>query len=244
MLLGASALQAQKGLKVGAYALPQAVFLYNADDLALDNDVWQPELLWGMSGALVLGYNFNDYIGVRVDAIYSQQGGAYSVPRDFDNQTTYVTRLNYMKLPLLLGMNTNPARKYSFSLYGGVQLDLLASALDYTDYPVFQLPAAANISELPSTRDLYEPLTYSFVGEMGLDIRLPPENLVLNLHLRGDYGLVDAENKDATIRVTQNGTTTRQAYWPLVRGATRNADTFGLTAGLKIGLTYTFGPAL
>ncbi|RMG58658.1 MAG: PorT family protein [Bacteroidetes bacterium] len=238
--------QAQKGWKAGLIGVPQAVFLYNADDLSLDEDIYRIEPLWGMSTGLNLGYNFNDYLGFRVNALYAQQGGAFSALRDFENRTTFVTRLNYVKLPLLLGFNTGPEnRKVMFTMYGGAQLNLLTGANEYSSYPMLEAPLPDNVSEFPRTTDLYEPLTYSLVGEMGLDIQLPPDNFVLNLRLRADFSPVDAENKGATYRVTDNGTTSRVNYWDGVRGGiTRRADTYAMSGGLLIGLTYTFSSAV
>lgn len=243
-LLALPLAHAQKGLKLGIFGVPQAVFLYNADDLSLDEDFYRLEPLWGMAYGVNFGYNFNNYLGFRVNALYAQQGGAFSALRDIENRTTFVTRLNYVKLPLMLGFNTNPTnRKIIFTMYGGMQLNFLTGASEYSSYPTLTAPLPDNVSEYPRTIDLYEPLTYSAVGEIGLDIQLPPDNFVLNLRLRADYSFVDAENKGATYRVTENGSTSRVRYWEGVRGGiTRRADTYAMSGGLLIGVTYTFGP--
>jgi hypothetical protein len=236
-------LQAQQGWKVGAFAQPQFVFLYNLDDIELEPEVYSPEALWGMAGGLVLGYNFNDYIGFRVNGIYSQQGGAYVEGRGLDlvTDTRFVHRLEYLKVPIMLGFNTNPTnRKVQFSMYAGMQVGFLSDAYLYNDNPLYSLSISEEISRFPTGKELYNSIDYSIVGEIGLDIQLPPDNFVLNLRLRGDYSIQDIENKNATFRITQSGQTRNEAYWPWARGLTRNADTFGLTAGLLIGVTYTF----
>ncbi|MDX2284138.1 MAG: outer membrane beta-barrel protein [Bacteroidia bacterium] len=242
ILLAALSVQAQKGLKLGAFVQPQFVYLYNADDLNLDLDQYRPEPLWGMSGGVTFGYHFNRFIGFRLQGMYSQQGGSYSSRRSVSGRTTYVTRLEYLKVPLMLGFNTNPDnRKTVFALYGGIQANLLTRAFTYNDNPVIALPLPENITDFPSTYATYRAATYSIVGETGIDVKLPPDNFVLNIRLRADYELTDTENKDASFRLTQGGTTTRQNYWTWARGISRDAETFGLTAGLVIGVTYTFG---
>ncbi|MEM7655610.1 MAG: porin family protein [Bacteroidota bacterium] len=235
------ALQAQQGWKVGGFAQPQFVFLYNADDIELEPEAYTPEALWGMAGGVVLGYNFNDYFGFRVNGIFSQQGGKYSVIDGINSETNFTTRLEYFKVPLMIGFNTNPInRKVLFSIYAGMQAGFLTSAFLYNDNPAYDLLLSEEISRFPTGTELYNSIDYSVVGEVGFDVQLPPDNFTLNLRLRGDYSIQDVENKEATFRITEGGNTRNERYWPFFRGLTRNADTFGLTAGLLVGVTYTF----
>ncbi|MEZ4828143.1 MAG: outer membrane beta-barrel protein [Bacteroidia bacterium] len=242
LLFAATPAFAQKGLKVGGFALPQTVFLFNADDQALDEDIYRQELLGGMAAGAVFGYNFNDFVGFRLNLLYSQQGGKYSSRRDVVLRNSFVRRQEYLKLPLMLGVNSDPERKVAFVFYGGVQLDLLTKAYSYNDNPAYELPIPDNYTNFPSEYETYRALHYSVVGDIGTDIKLSPRNFVLNLRIRGDYGLVDSENKDASFRLTSNGFTRDQKYWEWVRGATANAETFSLNVGFLVGLTYTFGP--
>ena len=56
-----------------------------------------------------------------------------------------------------------------------------------------------------------------------------------NVHLRADYSLSDAENKDAAYTEWIFGLPDDVRFWDEGRPATNN-----LNAGLAIGLTYTF----
>lgn len=241
LLISAGSVFGQKGLKLGGFVVPQAVFLFNADDLGQPEDVYRQELLGGMATGVNFGYNFNDYVGFRVNLLYSSQGGKYSDRRDVVLRNNYVRRQSYIKLPLMLGFNSNPDRKVAFVFFGGAQVGLLTRAYSYNDNPAYELPLSDNINKFPTEYQTYQTLHYSVVGDVGTDIKLAPRNFVLNLRIRGDYGLIDSENKDASFLLSTGGLTREQNYWEWVRGATANAETFSLNIGFLIGLTYTFG---
>ena len=233
----------QQGFKLGAFVMPQAVFLLNDVDLALDDDAYKLEFLGGMSGGLVLGYNFNDFAGLRLNVLYAQDGGKYSSRRDISARNNFVNRVEYIKIPLMIGFNTQPFdRKLMFTMYAGGQVSFLTRAFSYDDNPVFDPGLPSNISNFPSTYGTYSSFNYSIVGDIGFDIYLTSETVV-NLHIRTDYGLNDAENKDASFLLSEGGTTSSINYWNWTRGGTTAGETHGLAIGLKIGLTYTFGSA-
>ncbi|MDX1906469.1 MAG: outer membrane beta-barrel protein [Bacteroidia bacterium] len=229
---------AQKGFKLGVFALPQASGHLNADDDALEPEVYDLKPLWGMGGGIDLGYNFSDYAGIRLNAIYAQQGTSYLA-----GETRYTQRLEYLRIPLMIGFNTEPAdRKVVFSLYAGAQMNLLTQADMFNDNPADQgLPES--VTSVPTEYSRFTPLHYAAVGDVGVDINLPPDNLVLTLRLRADYSFQDVENKNARLRITESGATRSELYWRYTRGTTRNAETFALVGGLRIGLTYTFARA-
>lgn len=244
LIMGTNFVYGQKGLKLGGFALPQTTFLFNADLSNLDEDEYRPELFGGMAGGIVFGYNFSDNFGFRLNAIYSQEGGRHSIRQDIDSRYYYVRRQEYLKLPLMIGINSSPVnRKVLFSFYGGVQLDILSKAYDYNDNPTYIPPVPDNITHFPTTYETYEPINYSVVGDIGIDILLPPSNFALNLHLRGDYSLRDVEDKAETFRLTEGGSTRLENYWTNIRGTNSDSETFGLNVGILIGLTYTFAPA-
>lgn len=234
-------LMAQQGLKVGAFVMPQASYLFNSQDIDLGDDLHRIELLGGMAGGVMVGYNFNDIVGVRANVIYSSEGGRYSTRRDISTRNNYTTRLEYLKIPLMVGGNTSTLnRKVVFSLYGGVQLDFLTRANRYNDNPAFEAPAPENVNNIPSTSETMAAFNYSAVGDVGVDIYLTPD-AVLNLHIRGDYGLADSENKDASLKVREGGVTSDVKFWDYTRGAAAIAETHSLNVGLLIGVTYTLG---
>lgn len=236
LFLGLTAtLFAQKGLKVGVFGVPQISYLNNADDNSYSSDIYNQEALPTMAGGVTVGVGFTDMFGIRFSPTLAQQGGAFTAVNDGET-VRYVERLNYLKLPLMLGFNTSPvARKFIYSLYIGASLDLLTGAKSFNDNPFFFVPS--NVS-IPPVQDRYMRMGYSFIGETGFDIQLPPENFTLNLRLRGDYGLNDAEDKTTTYRVVSNGQVNSFNYWNNVRGVSRSAVTQALNLGFLIGITY------
>ncbi|MEL6592342.1 MAG: outer membrane beta-barrel protein [Bacteroidota bacterium] len=243
-LLGfGSVLQAQQGLKLGGFLLPQASVLLNSQDQSLDDDVYRLAILDAMAVGVSFGYDFNDYIGFRLNPQYSLQGGKYTDRRDIDTRNSYVTRLEYLKVPLLLHFNSNPVNhKTVFVFEVGASIGLLTRARMYDDNPAFNPGLPDNISDFPSVRETFMPFTVNLTGGIGFDVRLDYD-MQLNLRLVGDYSLQDVEDKGATYRLTQDGITSRQPYWDLARGATRNVETYGITGGLMIGITWLFPTA-
>ncbi len=234
-----SPLSAQRGLKIGVFGVPQISYLNNADDNNLVDERYNAEALPTMAGGISIGLGFSDFFGLRFSPSLAQQGGAYTSLVGAVS-TRFVERLNYAKLPLMFGFNTPTAgRKFSFSFYLGASADFLLGAKSFNDNPFIITPD--NVS-IPPVRDRYQNMVYSFIGETGFDIQLPPDNFTLNLRLRGDYGLTDAENKDIEGRILQNGQVSSFSYWTNLRGETRSAITQGLNLGLLIGLTYSFLP--
>ena len=228
-------MMAQKGLKVGAFALPMYTTLINADDNNLSEDEYKREFLTGMAGGIVFGWNIGENFGLRLNAIYSQQGGRYSVRKDFIDDVTFTTRLEYLKFPFMIGIQSNAEpNKIRFSFFTGFQVGILTRANTYNDNTDFEPPVPDNITRYPDAYERYEKINYSIPADIGIDIFLV-DDFVMNLTLRGDYSLGDAENKDATFRVTEGGSTTYENFWPDNRAETKN-----FTLGILIGLTYTF----
>ncbi|MCI4670979.1 MAG: PorT family protein [Bacteroidia bacterium] len=243
---------AQKGLKLGVFIGPQLGYHQNSSDQSLSEDIYQNSRLWGLNAGASIGYNFVDMFGIRVQAFYSQQGNSYL--RTVDGvETRFVDRLDYLKLPLLIGFNTaTERRKTSLSVYVGPQFALLTRVAEYNDNPSFGLLEGRDdpklllsngeeILQRPGT-DLYMPSLFGLVGEIGIDVQLPPDNLVMNLRVRQDLSFGDLENKDANATTFQDGVSSTFSYWRNAFGAANNRSTTtaGLTSSILIGLTYTF----
>ena len=239
-LFGGS-VSAQKGLELGVFALPHFNGLYNLDDIEALPEVYSLDPLWGMSGGLAVGYNVSDFFGITVNAVYSQQGGAYTASEGLDEPTRFVNRLQYFKVPLMLNINSNPNnRKTMFHIGAGIQAGFLTGAYAYNDNPALGGSLPSNVVQFPGGTEIYESIDVSVVGEIGMDVTLEPDQVYLNLRIRGDRSLQDVENKGATFRVSNNGTTESVKYWDQTRagGGIRNNDTFGFTVGLLVGVTY------
>lgn len=233
---------AQKGWKFGAFALPQYVTMRNSDEKAeqsLDTDVFKYEKLWGMGAGIGIGYNPGQNFGMKLNLLYSHQGYRHSSKHlALDNRYNFVTRLDYLKIPFMMGIHTNYLdNKAVFSVSAGYQLDILLGGQAYDDVLEYQAPRPDYISRYPNgIYRAYCPLHHSIVGDVGLDFKLT-DKLAFNLHLRGDYGPGDIENKEQTIRITQNGVTEDVRYWTVNR-----APTHSINIGILTGISYNIIP--
>lgn len=236
------AANAQKGWKFGAFALPQYVTMRNSDEKALqasNTDNFRYERLWGMGAGIGIGYNPVENFGMKMNLIYSHQGYRYSTKhKALDDRYNFVTRLNYLKIPFMMGVHSNYLdNKAVFSASFGYQLDILLGGQAYDDVLEYQAPRPDYISRYPNgIYRAYNPIHHSLVGDVGLDFKLTDE-LAFNLHIRGDYGPGDVENKDQTIRITQNGSTQDVNYW-----TTNRALTHSINIGVLTGISYNIVP--
>lgn len=239
-----SPVQAQKGWKLGGFFLPQAVNLYNPHDFDLPSSRYEWEPLAGMAVGVQTGYHFNNVFGFRLNVLYSQEGDRYSAIAGTPSaRYNFTNRLEYVQVPLLLTLNTNPVlSKWTFAVSAGAQANLLVAAYEYNDVQQVLPVVPEEVISLPSVRNRYADLTYSAVGEIGTDVKVAYKT-TLNLGLRLVYGLSDAENKEASVRVRSNGVSQSLPYWEYSRGLERDDVTRHANVGLRIGITYTLGGA-
>lgn len=245
-----SAAFAQKGVKFSLTLTPQLSRLDNADDMDQKPEIYSKKLLNSMSQSVGIGYHFSPYFGVKTALQYSFQGGRYTQRKDFDTEITNITRLQYAQIPLMMGFNTDPDRKTAFSVWGGYQFGFLTRARAYNDNATLVNTIPVGASSYPTTYQVYNKWQRSIVGQVGADIHLTPE-WALNLYAYGSYALTNAENKDITFRLTQNGQTRTVNYWSDtntalaaagLRGGIARADTRQITFGISVGVTYTIEP--
>ena len=244
-------LKAQTGWRTGIVAIPAYNTFLNADDNAAFNPpTSKRELLPGMTGGLMLGYNAGAF-AIRLNALYGQNGNRYSLNnitnglegtatchyRGNDYPCTHLTsRLEYFKVPLLFGFETGsgalePA-KTSFSFFVGGQASFLTRANIYDNNTQFTPPTPSNETSVPDAFEQFTPIVYSGVLDFGFDFKLE-EDLQLNLHVRGEYGINNVENVDASYRITEGGQTMEVPFYNPDRATTNN-----LSVGIMVGFTY------
>lgn len=245
MLSGFSAV-AQKGLKYTLFVMPQSVTMRNSDDKALEDntqgDAYRYTYLWGMAAGGYLGYNPSENFGIKTGLLYSHQGNKHTAKANYLERYRFVTRLDYLKVPIMMGVHSNYwDNKAVFSFYGGYQFGFLLGGQTYDNVKEYVPPISPNISKYPGIREIYSKYNGSIVVETGLDFKLT-ETLACNLKLRGDYAMGDAENKNAKYRTTEGGTTQYKNWWALANGGSTRAQTHNLNYGLLIGVTYNMIP--
>jgi hypothetical protein len=238
VVMGASQVaMGQKGLKLGVIALPQSTWMLNSDDMSVPQDVFKYKKTYGMAAGPMVGYNFGDGIGFRLNFLYSAQGQRFTNINSEGTLVTHTRRLNYLKVPLFLSFNTGTEfNKLVFAVNLGFQANFLLRARYYNDDQSYTPDEVlfGNIRDYPSTYKQYSLFNYGPVADIGLDIKLA-YNIMANVHVRGDYTLSDAENKNAAYKLYTNGIPDDVRIWSETRAITNN-----MNVGLMLGLTYTF----
>jgi Outer membrane protein beta-barrel domain len=236
LISGLGSLHAQKGIKLGIVALPQTSWMLNSDDMDAPQDVFKYKTTFGMAAGPSFGYNFTDGFGFRMNFMFSSQGQRYTNLNSLGTEVNHFRRISYFKVPLFLSFNTRTDyAKLIFSFNAGFQASLLTRA-KYTNDDESYTPDEAlldNVTNYPTTYQRYTPFEYGPVVDLGLDIKLT-YNMMANIHLRGDYSLTDAENKNSAYKLWTSGIPDDVRYYPESRGVTNN-----LTGGIMFGLTYT-----
>ncbi len=237
-LTASNTVSAQKGLKLGLVALPQTTWMLNKDDMDVPQDEFKYKTTFGMAAGPMVGYNFGDGIGFRVNFIYSAEGQKFTNVNQEGTLVNHTRRLNYLKLPLFLSFNTGTEySKLVFAANLGFQANFLLRARQYNDdqsYTPDEILFNPNVRDYPTSYKQYSLLNYGPVADIGVDIKLA-YNVMANLHVRGDYNLSDSENKDSAYKLYTNGIPDDIRIWNEGRAVTNN-----LTAGIMLGLTYTF----
>lgn len=231
---------AQKGMKYTLFVLPQYVTMRNADDKAIQDTAserFRYAPLWGIAAGGYVGYNPSENFGMKVGLLYSHQGYRYTSKANYLERYRFVTRLDYLKVPVMMGVHSNYwDNKAVFSFYAGYQFGFLLGGQTYDNVKEYVAPIDPNISKYPGLRDIYNKYNGSIVVETGLDFKLT-ESMAFNLKARGCYGAGDAENKNAKYRTTEGGSTIYKQWWAATRPQTHN-----INLGLLIGVTWNCIP--
>ena len=236
-IFSATNVQAQEGLKLGFAAVPQNTWLLNQQDIDAAQDVYSFKTTFGMAFGPTFGYDFNDYIGFRLQALYSAQGQKWTNINTVGDEVTNTQRLNYLKAPIMFNFNTGLSRrKLALNVGLGYQASFLISARYRNDDQSYTPDEALfdNITDYPTNFQRYSWLDHGPVAQIGLNIKLT-YNVEANIAVRGDYSLADIENKNAAYKLWTNGIPEDVTFYNSERGSTAN-----LTGGLVFGLTYTF----
>ncbi|MEL6192716.1 MAG: outer membrane beta-barrel protein [Bacteroidota bacterium] len=225
---------------IGAQVIPQQSWLLNQDDADLPESQYKQEFLGGVAAGIKGGYRLGK-IRLETGLLYSQEGGRYSLENASGERYDQTTRLEYLKVPLIVGfLPTELERKWNAFVGAGVQMDYLVRAYTYNDNTDYQPPVPDNYLNYPSTREAFAPIGLRGVGQVGVDVKLTYE-LSMNMYLRVDYLFSDVEDKEESFVIVEDGESREQLFWPYVRGAERTASTHPISMGLVIGLNYAFG---
>jgi hypothetical protein len=195
---------AQKGLHVGGKFLPQSTWMFNNDDS--DNGAWKYVPTYRSAFGASISYHFMDGIGVGTDLLISRQGQRFSV----DTGTKIFARMDYMKIPLLLHLNSSTKSTTHFYFNIGPQIAMLRSAeWDVQHFTNTTLPMTDN----------YLRMNIGATLALGAGFKITH---FLNAHLgiRLDGSWQDVEDKS-------------RPFWPANR-----AKTWHTTGAIDVGVSF------
>ncbi|MBK7762874.1 MAG: PorT family protein [Bacteroidetes bacterium] len=147
----------------------------------------EPVIGFGFGG--LIGYNFNEHVGIQAEVIYNTLYQRYK-----DQNVENRVRLKYVSIPLLLSLNTSRYNPVNFNVVAGPQIGISAGSRVYTNGTNTN-PTQAIVALRKSD--------FGLAYGAGLDFGLNDKKTFrLALGFRGVYGLFDITNTKTT--ATQN----------------------------------------
>lgn len=190
-LFSFSSLLAQEGFHIGFMGGPQYTKIFNEQDPNPGRTAFQYERTWGYNAMAKIGYNIGDPFGFHLGLIYSQQGQTHTATDTASGRRITSDReLTYLKIPFYIHINSDPA-PVMFALEFGPQLGLLQDAAYIDDGQPLALGGT-------TADQLWKPNDIAFAWSIGLEFAVT-EWLHFVVAHRGDYSIIDMENKDLTV---------------------------------------------
>lgn len=210
--LMASSMQAQSAFRIGVAGGAQSVWLFNADDA--DNSFLTRKLDIRPMFSLKFNVNITNRSAFATGIIYSLQGNTYELGEG-PITTTREVQTDFVKIPLMYHYNSDIDNVVRFIFGIGPQLAFRSS----TDIKV------NGTNEALQYDDFYRDLDLQIAGLVGAAYSVIKE-LELTLAIRGDYGLLNAEDVEAPI------------YEDIYGVASDRPRTANSTFGVEFGVNY------
>jgi len=220
---------AQKGLEVGVRVIPQSVWIINDDDAGRGAGLDYTRT-WGMAYGLNIGYNFLNSLGIQTGVLLSGQGQKY-VGDGSSGFETAQTKLNYLKIPIMLKFNSDPESSVHFVGTAGIQIGLLTGAKYFSDEEEVDWTTLPLVPGDFDYKESYNKTDLSAAFSLGTRFRVT-DSFNLGVSLRADYSLGDVENKEYMSKFTVLGIPVFDQD---------RAPSTNLTGGIMIEANYVFG---
>lgn len=243
---------AQQGFKLGMFVMPQRVGVLNETDAAAHPDTFDYRATYGIAFGLKAGYAFHDHWFLQIEPMFSGQGqdNNYVYRDDSDAEVKVLNQLslNYFKLPLLIGWNTDPRKKVEFAAAIGGQYGYLVGGREQsTDnrYRPYEPPFYTYV-DFPERLETLNRHDWSAVLQAGIRVRLR-YNLKMETMVRFDWGFSALEDREAAYTLELDGDSFEVPYYSTYtesRFTDERGDSNNATLGIQIGFVYTFIPDL
>jgi len=227
---------AQKGLHLGLRLQPQISYMNQGEISAMNDQIDYVIPSYGFAGGLAVGYHFTDNVGVELGLLYSAQKQEFKGNiAGLGSEVKSSLGLNYFKLPLLFVANTSPEVGTQFSFGIGPQLGILTGAKQ--EFNGNEVVAIDGVNY--AAKDVYQQIEFGVAMQLGVRFKVTDE-IFIDAALRFDYGITDAENKEATLSNGQKffSDTYAADSNPFTVGGNNRGALNNITGALMIGGTY------
>ncbi|MFN0030990.1 MAG: porin family protein [Flavobacteriales bacterium] len=183
MLVSTAQMNGQGG-EVGLRFMPT---ISNVSAQTSTGGVIEGEATLGYGIGLMLGYHFNEIVGVQIEGIYNTISQKY-VEQDKEHKI----KLKYFNIPLLMSLNTGNTKVVNFNIVGGPQIGIsVGSSLETVN--------GNNINNEQAVLSVKKGDLGLAYGA-GLDFGLNPVNtLRFSIGFRGVYGLFDISDNNRNL---------------------------------------------
>jgi opacity protein-like surface antigen len=167
------------------------------------------EAVLGFGAGILLGFNFNKYIGVQGEVIYSSIS-----QKSYDKNVERKLNLRYVNIPVLVSLNTGKSRLINLNLVAGPQVGInMGSSISTSGANDVYSQAVLSVKKND----------FGFAYGAGFDVALNPDHTVrLSVGYRGVLGLLDVSDESTS--------TTSDSYYVLDRShVNTHAAYFGLS---------------
>ncbi len=240
MLLSGNA-KAQEGSYIALSGTGQLTKLNNSEDYARRTSILVPENTYNPAFALRYTYIYNPNYGLETGLIYSIQGQKYS--GTFRDSLNFSYRsevtMDYLRIPLKFQFNSSlgsEIKNVYMTIGTGISIDVLMNVKANTD------PGYNTNGLSIDYRELYKPVSASFVADALLNIRLT-DKWWIKTGINLSFGLGDVENKG----FDYPDNAPLEWYFPLSTKKVKKTNvqardrTRHSVFGVELGLAYRFG---
>ena len=180
--------EAQKKAEFGLRLMPT----FTAFDVkSSSGETVKGEVNLGFGAGAFFSYNYNNYIGVQIEGIYTSTSQNFK-----DNANELKVDLKYVSIPLLVSLNTGKHKTVNFNIVAGPQLGLnVGSRINSTSND----GTGAVTSEVTVKKG-----DIGFAYGAGIDVGLNTAKTIrLGIGYRGVLGLIDISD-DSKNKTTTN----------------------------------------
>lgn len=238
--LSTTALFAQRGFELSVNTSANVSFLVNQNDLKETDN--QSRLSFGNSSLISIGHNFTKTLGIAsgLGFTYLRQNyvkTASAKQLKVLQETSHIA-LTYVRLPLMLRINSSPNAPAQFFMRFGPHLDVLLTANSRTEYAFNagledkKINYRRQYDSKEAPQEIFKSFALGLSLDIGTKIQLSEQfSLLLLAHV--ESSLTNLEGEDAPNFFPSDLRSINSQGYLLTRN-----QSYGIMMGLNVGLCY------